>query len=471
MTRLVPVSLLLLFGPLACGAGDARQTRPRESARPAAEPKPDGIYVPATPQRPGDPEKGYRALLSEGYVGCGMPWSVVKDRLARTPERSKLPNRPENNRDMPYSMNRTVSLGGVEIATSNCLSCHGGEIEGKLVVGLGNIHNDFTRPARMPPAAMGLMLAAKERAEFQLWRERFSSISDYVRMLTVGVNPADNITAALFAHRDPKTLAWLDKPVMPMPNKYVLPVDVPPWWHMRKKHALYYTAAGRGDHARLMMLASVVCVDTVEQARAIDAYFPDIRAYIASIKPPPYTRPIDHALAKTGREIFENMCSECHGTYGENGSYPNRVVLASEIGTDPWLASEDSFYHGPFPKWLARSFYGEISRLAPEKGYIAPPLDGIWASAPYFHNGSVPTVSALLDSKSRPRYWRRLEEYDYANMGWKYQATGPQSEAPGNERGRIYDTDNKGYANTGHTYGDGLDAGERNALIEYLKTL
>lgn len=465
--------LVMVFSLSCSSAGDKRTTPPNDDKPASAgmDTKLDGIYVPASPQRPGDPDKGYRALLSEGYVGCGMPWSAVKDRMTGTPAGSKLPDRPANNRDMPYSMNRVTSVRGAEIATGNCLGCHAGEIEGKLIVGLGNIHSDFTRPPRMPPAAMGMMLKKSDRDEFNLWHTRFSSITPYIQMLTVGLNPADNITAALFAHRDPKTLAWSEEPVIPMPKKYVLPVDVPPWWHTAKKNALYYTAAGRGDHARLMMLASVVCVDTVEHARAIDSYFPDIRAYIASITPPAYTRAIDRQLAQQGQTVFEETCSECHGTYGDGGSYPNRVLPVDEIGTDPWLASDDSFYHGPFPKWLEQSFYGEISQLTPEKGYIAPPLDGIWSSAPYLHNGSVPTVRAVLDSESRPNYWRRSENYDYDNLGWKYEVTPPQGEVPEDQRGTIYDTGNKGYSNTGHEFGDDLSDDERNAVIEYLKTL
>jgi hypothetical protein len=40
-------------------------------------------------------------------------------------------------------------------------------------------------------------------------------------------------------------------------------------------------------------------------------------------------------------------------------------------------------------------------------GYIAPPLVGIWASAPYFHNGSVPTLWQVLDPDSRADIWTR----------------------------------------------------------------
>ena len=57
-------------------------------------------------------------------------------------------------------------------------------------------------------------------------------------------------------------------------------------------------------------------------------------------------------------------------------------------------------------------------------GYQAPPLDGIWATAPYFHNGSAPTVYHVLNSKARPKIFTRsyrtdLDAYDAVKLGWK----------------------------------------------------
>ncbi|HEY6956285.1 MAG TPA: hypothetical protein VI385_13630, partial [Flavisolibacter sp.] len=99
---------------------------------------------------------------------------------------------------------------------------------------------------------------------------------------------------------------------------------------------------------------------------------------------------------------------------------------------------------------------------------IAPPLDGIWITAPYLHNGSVPTLEALLNSKLRPKYWSRnfdKPEYDYANPGWKFKV----EEGPGNTS--VYNTTLAGYGNYGHYFGDKLSDEERKAVIEYLKTL
>jgi len=56
---------------------------------------------------------------------------------------------------------------------------------------------------------------------------------------------------------------------------------------------------------------------------------------------------------------------------------------------------------------------------------MAPPLDGVWASAPYFHNGSVPTVAGVLESGARPQYWTRSfdsKDYDPAALGWQHSA-------------------------------------------------
>ncbi len=112
------------------------------------------------------------------------------------------------------------------------------------------------------------------------------------------------------------------------------------------------------------------------------------------------------------------------------------------------------------------------------EGYQAPPLDGVWATAPYLHNGSVPTLYDMLNSKSRPKIFTRsfktgVEDYDQIKVGWKVRELGKP--APANatpyERRRVYDTAQPGRGNQGHTFGDRLTEEERRAVIEYLKTL
>jgi mono/diheme cytochrome c family protein len=434
--------------------------------------------VPAEPQRPGSAEAGYDALVNRGYVSCGIPYSAYKQVAAPAPPSRRLPGRSGRNAELPYNLTSHVTERGVEVVAPNCLTCHAAQFNGRLIVGLGDESADFTRDPSLAVESAGTRVTSEpEAAEWRKFADRMKAIAPYVMTDTVGVNPAVNLTWALFAHRDPKTLAWSPKPLLEPPPRQPLPVSVPPWWRMGKKTAMFYTAAGRGDHARMMILASALCTDNVEDARAIDSYAPDIRAYLASIKPPKYPFAIDAALAGRGRAPFERNCASCHGTYGENAAYPNLVLAAETIGTDPLLArtatdgSEERFL-----RWAQRSFYGENARLAPAPGYYAPPLDAVWATAPYLHNGSVPTLEALLDSAKRPKYWVRSfdsRDYNPRSLGWNYRElpSGKDAEKDPALRSRIYDTTLPGYSNQGHTFGDGLSADERAAILEYLKTL
>jgi mono/diheme cytochrome c family protein len=312
-------------------------------------------------------------------------------------------------------------------------------------------------------------------AEWRKWANRIAAIAPYMITDTVGVNPANNLTLALLAHRHAKTLAWSDAPLMEPPPNKPLPVSVPPLWNVDKKHALFYNSEGRGDHARFMMLASTVCTDTTEEAARIDAWITDVRAYLASLKPPEYPYAIDRALAAAGEDVFNANCKRCHGSYGDRPRYPNKVIALEKIETDPALAEGGYYQADRFIRWFNQSFYGQISRAAPALGYIAPPLDGVWATAPYLHNGSVPTIAALLDSKERPAFWRYASarpEYDPVAVGWRYEPLAQgKAKAGRDERKWIYDTALEGYGNEGHTVGDKLNEVERRAVIEYLKTL
>jgi mono/diheme cytochrome c family protein len=432
------------------------------------------------PQRPGDPAAGYQALVGNGYVSCGVPWSLYSQFFGTSaPAADRLPGRTGRNAMLPYNQTAFTTKSGVEVVSANCLQCHAGRLNGELVVGLGATDVDYTSAgatAQQLEIAVQLATDPKEKAELQKFADRMAAVGGYTTTRTIGVNPADNLAAVLFAHRDRKTLAWSNTPLLELPPEIVVPVDVPPWWRMKKKHALFYVAAGRGDHARIEMSASALCTDSVDEARAIDAYFDDVRAYLASIEPPRWPFPLDRALADAGKLVFEQTCAVCHGTYGASPRYHNLVVPLDVIGTDPSLALGAAQFADRFIAWFNESFYGETARLEPEEGYVAPPLDGVWATAPYLHNGSVPSIALLLDSTKRPRYFTRSfdsSDYDPDTLGWRFTALdhGQDAEPDAQARKRIYDTTQLGYANTGHTFGDHLDDAARRAVLEYLKTL
>lgn len=439
--------------------------------------------IPATPQRPGDPQAGYDALLNRAAVTCGIPLSAYRATQGRrdaTPG-PQFPGRSAANKDLPYSLTTHRTAGGVNLVTTNCLLCHAASFNGALVMGLGNEFLDFTRdPIAAVERAGALVKDDAEGAEWRRWADRLGSIAPYMQTDTIGVNPATNLTLALMAHRDPETLAWSPEPRIAPPPARPLPISVPPWWHMHKKHAMFYNGEGRGDHARYMMLASTTCTDTVTEAKALDTWFVDVRAYLATLSSPVYPFAVDHHLAARGKSVFQANCKRCHGTYaddrGSGWTYPNKLIAIDDIGTDAALAEAQYRDYDRFLRWFAASFYGQGSQAAPGLGYVAPPLDGIWATAPYLHNGSVPTIAALLDSARRPRYWRHAGDtpaYDQAALGWAYDQleAGKAGAQAREERARIYDADQPGYGNQGHDIGDDLDPEERLALIEYLKTL
>lgn len=240
---------------------------------------------------------------------------------------------------------------------------------------------------------------------------------------------------------------------------------------------MFNLGEGRGDHARIMMAASMLCSDTIDELEQIDRYAPDIRAYIASLQPPAWPFAINDSLIPTGRALFETNCSVCHGRYADEPSYPARLVPLNVVQTDPVLVE---FAHGdgtPYIDWFNRSYYGNRSTAAPGPGYVAPPLDGIWATAPFLHNGSVPSIRALLNSTRRPTYWQHQVTdtndpggYDTDNLGWRFDKL-EEGKSGSDAPARVYDTTLPGYANSGHQFGDHLSESERTAVIEYLKTL
>jgi hypothetical protein len=104
---------------------------------------------------------------------------------------------------------------------------------------------------------------------------------------------------------------------------------------------------------------------------------------------------------------------------------------------------------------------------------MAPPLDGVWASAPYFHNGSVPTLWHVLHPDDRPIVWHRESTgYDTTRVGFLIEElTEVPSSVGVTERRRYFDTRYSGKSAAGHRFPDELTSEEKLAVLEYLKTL
>lgn len=431
------------------------------------------IPLPASPQRMGNAEVGYQYLLYGNMVDRGIPLEVYRkvsggaspDDLGRTGESAGI----------PFQFNVVEAPNGVKVVAPTCLNCHAEKINGQLIVGLGNNTTDYTKDqgGSFRAADFGVEIRfGKKSSEWEAYfplSRGFKAVGPYIQTAVRGLNPADKIFAALAAHRNADDLSWLEIAQFDVPTE-VVPTDVPAWWLLKKKNALYYNGLGVGDFARLSSASGMLVLADSAEARRTDEKMVDLIAWIRTLDPPKYPYPIDAKLAARGKRIFEKTCKKCHGGYGDAGEYPNLLVDLDVIGTDSLLAYSYQRYP-EYSDWYNRSWYAQgpnRAQLLPNHGYVAPPLDGVWATAPYLHNGSVPTIDDLLNSPNRPVYWKRSfnnADYDAAKMGWRYSI---ESSKVGNE---TYDTSLPGYGNGGHLFGDKLTSEERRAVLEYLKGL
>ena len=206
-----------------------------------------------------------------------------------------------------------------------------------------------------------------------------------------------------------------------------------------------------------------------------------------SLRPPAWPEgifpPIVPELAAEGEAIFAEECAGCHAQDSAT------LVPLEEIGTDPRrvenfdrLAQDGLTYAELLNDLGARIVAAGIRdhdldstevRMARHTddptwrqtgGYMARPLDGIWASPPYLHNGSVPTVWDLLHPPSeRPATFAVGRELDPDDLG--IDVDGQPADA------WIFDTSIGGNSNAGHEHGFELTDPQKRALIEYLKTL
>lgn len=108
------------------------------------------------------------------------------------------------------------------------------------------------------------------------------------------------------------------------------------------------------------------------------------------------------------------------------------------------------------------------SAAEPGCKYEARVLDGIWAAAPYLHNGSVPTLRDLLTAPAdRPASFRPGPNYDIEAVGMAAEQTAFDQviETTG------CDQLDSGNSRCGHDYGTSLSAADKSALLEYLKSI
>ncbi|MGE0191510.1 MAG: cytochrome c [Planctomycetota bacterium] len=343
----------------------------------------------------------------------------------------------------------------------SCFTCHAGHVAGQVIPGLPNAHlalqslvDDVAKTKRL----LGRKLVPSDLA---------SSFLPFGE--TVGTTNAVVFSISLLRLRD----ANLD--VVPPRGIPRLPhhdLDAPPWWHLERRRHLYIDGFAKPNHRALMQFL-LVPQNGRNAVLAAEDDFRDIEAYVRSIQAPRWPFEVDGEKAARGGKVYETTCADCHGTYGEGGAYPETLVPIDVIGTDrvrlDALTVKDRTIYST--SWLTG--YDPTGVRTDPGGYVAPPLDGIWASAPYLHNGSVPTLWHLLRPDRRPAAWRRDPgRYDEARVGLVIEeAPAPPATDDADARRRWFDTTKRGKSPAGHDFPAALTDAERDDLLEYLKTL
>jgi mono/diheme cytochrome c family protein len=350
--------------------------------------------------------------------------------------------------------------------TMSCLACHQGQVGGRMVPGV-------------PNSTYALETLTEEVRLVKIRQRKPFGHMDMGSLLlplgtTVGTTNAVIFGVALMRHRD------ADLQIVPRPPRFDLvhhDMDAPAWWHYRRRQSLYADGFAAKGH-RMLMQFLLVKENGPEKFAAWEDEFRDIEAWIAALEPPQWPGTIDASRAAAGKGVFAAHCASCHGTYGPEGSYPERLVSIDEVGTD--RVRLDSLTTKERTD-LNASWFGHggadganLADRAAGTGYVAPPLDGVWASAPYFHNGSVPTLWHVLHPGERPTIWRRTPTgYDESRVGLEVEERDalPEGTLLPSVRRQYFDTRKPGKSAAGHDFPDALTADEKVALLEYLKTL
>lgn len=369
---------------------------------------------------------------------------------------------PYENDGLPMGLHYAKGLFGKGVV-NDCLLCHAGVVAGQTIIGVGNASLDLQ--------SLFDDLTATEKLPIT-FPFRFS----HVRGTIDPVNPV----TFLMQMRDADLKL---QPPIKLDYSQNVSSDPPAWWLLKRKKTRNWTGGIHANSLRVDMVNLLSPYNGSAHIKKHEATFADIHAFVLSVPAPRYPFAIDAALALKGHGLFNEHCARCHGTYGPDGKYPSKIVPLETIGTDRALSdaigSKRNLDHLN-RSWIGqqKSPDGRYYHVEPTPGYQAPPLDGVWATAPYFHNGSVPTLEHVLNSKARPSIFTRSygtgrEDYDTERVGWKITVldTPPPESIRAVERRKVYDTTRPGLSNRGHTFGDGFSDGERRAVIEYLKTL
>ncbi|NVB81079.1 MAG: hypothetical protein HOV81_21970 [Kofleriaceae bacterium] len=397
---------------------------------------------------------------------------------------------------LPVGMHLTTDpFTSVPFVVTNCSLCHaerlhwpGGEA---TVIGLGNkrvrIHAydaafaEVTTKPGFSADKLGRLAREQAKARDIAWPDAYADA--FVGATIAALKTRASERAALHAKAaggPPGRVAVIESFVLALAKLSGAPIDYAPdvgWSKVpdvigfRDRVTLSWDASQEGPMDLLAVeadLANGVRIEWYErhplQGASLGAYLRQPAAR------PAFPGKIDRALAARGKQLFEERCSDCHGTYGDDGrtrSYTESVVALADIGTDPARAHAptESFARAANDPKLTRGY----TKFRRTDGYVPPVLTNVWARAPYGHAGQWPSLAVLATppAKRAPSFVVALDApYDLGSVGVATHA--PTGTLAAGEY--LHDAAQPGFAVSGHPFLADL-GGDARAVIEYLKTL
>jgi mono/diheme cytochrome c family protein len=427
-------------------------------------------------------------------AGVGVPyrlWRVLPVVFA-----DKLPARPgtgyerlgflfEPNAPQGRPVGTSYQEGRVALVGLNCATCHAGRIRDtaggtpRIVLGMPAHQMDLQAYANFLTAAARderfnattLIAAMRQQDPEMSWVDSLLYRFVAIKRTRDGILERAEQNA-WFADRPPQGPGRVDtfNPYKQMlgfdlkADRSVGTADLPPLFTQRMRLGMWLHWDGNNnaveERNKSAAIGAGATPDSLDLA-ALDR----VAEWALDLKPPPFPADrIDMGRAQKGRQVYAAACARCHAP---DGASVGQVTPIAEVGTDPERLNSFTAALAERMNTLGEGRPWKFSHFRKTEGYANMPLDGVWLRAPYLHNGSVPTLRALLFPEERPAVFvRGYDVYDWRDVG--FVATGAEAEKGG---GVTFDTRLRGNSNAGHLYGRELPAADREALLEYLKSL
>lgn len=408
--------------------------------------------------------------------------------------------------------------------TFSCAACHAGELFGKKVIGLTNRFpraNEFFLNGRMaarlvPPKLFQMTTSATEKeTEMFLRLKENSEYIDGRYPLVRGLDTSLAHVALSLSRRVDDEDASKDPTARRSPRQSLLrsqPADSKPavWWNVKYKNKWLLdgsVVAGNPIFTNILWNEIGRGTDLNELSRWLEDnsdVVHDLTTAVFSSQAPEFLDFFPEAyfsleMVERGSVLFNQNCAFCHGSYKKGFELSSRNQMSKrellktvrvnyhsntpviDVGTDPLRAEGMVALAEPLNRLRISRENGILIKV--QKGYVPPPLVGVWARWPYMHNNSFPSLCAVLSpAADRPKKWDVGEahstetDFDAQCNGYPLGNAAPRSWKK--NRWGHFDTARKGMSNLGHDDGilseNGVEkftAEDKAALIQFLQTL